>query len=128
MLRKQEVGMPVLALMLIALGGLLLHTRIHPTTSGVNNWVPLIAGLVSVVVVPILFLSSRTVVAGYLLNLATVVAGIVMMALFSIEHWEGPVTLNTVLLKSTLPDILVLLAKLPIAQAILNYYRPKPAP
>jgi len=79
----------------------------------------------SVIVAPFLFNWSRTVAAAYLLNAVSVVVGIVAMALYSIEHWQGPVTWDAVLLESTLADILILLAKLPIAHVILRHFRPK---
>ena len=122
---RKGVCVPILGLFLISLGGLLLHLRIHPPTNEASNWIPVVFGVLSVIVSPFLFNWSRTVAAAYLLNAVSVVVGIVAMALYSIEHWQGPVTWDAVLLKSTLADILILLAKLPIAHAILRHFRPK---
>jgi len=122
---RKGVCVPILGLFLISLGGLLLHLRIHPPTNEASNWIPVVFGVLSVIVAPFLFNWSRTVAAAYLLNAVSVVVGIVAMALYSIEHWQGPVTWDAVLLKSTLADILILLAKLPIAHMILRHFHPK---
>ena len=122
---RKRVCMPILGLLLISLGGLLLHLRIHPPTDEVSNWIPAIFGVLNVIVLPFLFNSPRTVAAAYVLNAVSVVVGTVAMAWYSIEHWQGQVTWDTVLLKSTLADILILLAKLPIAHMILRHFRPK---
>jgi hypothetical protein len=47
------------------------------------------------------------------------------MAYFSVAHWQGPVTVSTILLQSTLADILVLTAKLPLAHVILRHFTGK---
>ena len=122
---RKEVCMPILALVLISLGGLLLHVRLHPPANEASNWVPVVFGVLCVVVLPFLFNSPRTVAVAYLLNAASVVVGIVTMAWYSIEHWQGPVTWDAVVLQSTLADIVILLAKLPIAHVILRHFRPK---
>ena len=124
MFRKQ-VRMPILGLVLISLGGLLLHLRIHPPAHEAFNWIPVVIGVLSVIVSPLLFNWSKTVAVAYLLNAISVVVGIGTMAWHSIEHWQGPVTWEAVLLQSTLADILILSAKLPIAHMILRHFRPK---
>ncbi len=121
---RRQVFLLVLSLWLVSFGGLLLHTRIHPPALAAANWVPVIVGAISVVVVPMLFMFRRTLAIAYLLNFTSVVVGGVMMVLFSVEHWEGQVTWKGVLLETTLADILVLLAKLSIAHAILRLYHP----
>ena len=122
---RKEVGMPILGLFFISLGGLLLHLRIHPPTDEASDWIPAIFGVLSVVVLPFLFNSPRTVATAYVLNAVTVVVGTVTMAWYSIDHWQGQVTWDAILLKSTLADIMILLAKLPIAHMILRHFRPK---
>lgn len=127
-MHRKEIRMLILGLFLIALGGVLLHLRIHAPADRPVNWIPAVSGALSVVVVPLLFFWRRTVVAAYLLNAATVLVGIVGMSAFSIEHWQGTVTWDAILLKSMLPDILVLLAKLPVAHAVLGLYRSQTPP
>ena len=125
---KREIRAPICALFFISLGGLLLHLRIHPPAKSAYNLVPAVCGGITTFVLPFLFNDRRTVAWAYMLNLAAVIVGAVGMAYFSATHWEGPVTLQTLLLKSTLPDILVLCAKLPIGHQILRYFRPKEPP
>ncbi len=122
---RKGVCVPILGLVLISLGGLLLHLRIHPPTDEASHWIPAIFGVLSVIVLPFLFNSPRTVATAYVLNAVSVVVGTVAMAWYSIEHWQGQVTWDAVLLKSTLADILILSAKLPIAHIILRHFRPK---
>ena len=122
---RKGVCVPILGLFLISLGGLLLHLRIHPPTHEAFNWIPVIFGVLSVIVLPFLFNSPRTVAIAYVLNAVSVVVGTVTMAWYSIEHWQGQVTWDAVLLQSTLADILILMAKLPIAHMILRHFRPK---
>ena len=123
---RKGVCVPILGLLLISLGGLLLHLRIHPPTEEASHWIPAVFGAVSVIVLPLLFNSPRTVAIAYILNAVSVVVGTVTMAWYSIEHWQGQVTWNAILLESTLADILILSAKLPIAHIILRHFRPKP--
>lgn len=125
---RKEIRMPILGLFFISLGGLLLHLRIHPPASEAHDWIPAVFGVLSVIVLPLLFNSPRTVAVAYLLNAVSVVVGTVTMAWYSVEHWQGPVTWDAVLLKSTLADILILSAKLPIAHVILRHFRPKNKP
>ena len=125
---RKEVCMPILGLFFMSLGGLLLHLRLHPPANEASNWIPVVFGVLSVIALPLLFNSPRTVAVAYILNAVTVVVGIVAMAAYSIEHWEGPVTWKAVVLESTLADILILLAKLPIAHVILRHFRPKSKP
>ena len=125
---RKELRLLILGLFLMSLGGLLLHLRIHPPAGKPANWTPTVSGVLSASLVPLLFLRRRTAMVAYILNAASVLVGIVGMTRFSIDNWQGPVTWDAVLLKSMLPDILVLLAKLPIAHAILMKFRSSPTP
>jgi len=122
---KKDIRAPIAALFLISLGGLLLHLRIHPPQKSAFNWLPVIAGIATTLVLPVLFNYRKTVAWAYLLNLAVVIVGTVTMAWWSATNWRGEVTVTTLVLNSTLADILVLLAKLPLAQQILRHFRPK---
>lgn len=114
----------ILALFLIALGGWLLHLRIHPSTSDPNNFVPLISGIISVFIVPILFTMKRTSIIAYLLNGFSVIVGTIVMAHFSLSGLPSTVTFSYLMLKTTLADIAILLSKLFIAHNILMTYYP----
>ncbi len=120
---KKEIRASILALFLLSAGGLLLHTNIHRPTIDLFYWIPIAFGTVSTFAVPILFNYRRTMPWAYVLNLAAVIVGAAMMAYFSARTWQGPVTFGTLLLGSTFPDILVLLAKVPLGEQILRHFR-----
>jgi hypothetical protein len=121
---QRGIRAPIWALVCLSLGGALLHLRIHPPADSLFNCVPTAFAVINVLVLPFLFNNRRTVAWAYLLNAVTVVVGTVTMAYFSITHWKGPVTVQAVLLQSTLPDIIILAAKLPLAHIILRHFRP----
>ncbi|GAB7080662.1 hypothetical protein [Megalodesulfovibrio paquesii] len=115
----------VAAHLCLSLGGLLLHLRIHPVLESYFYWWAAAAGVVSCLFMPALFLHPRTVGLGCLLNALTVLLGTVGMAYFSLHSMTWPVDLASILLQSTLPDIIILLAKLPLGQMILETMRPE---
>ncbi|MHC4715360.1 MAG: hypothetical protein ACYS5V_00160 [Planctomycetota bacterium] len=120
---KREIRASIVALFLLSAGGLLLHIRFHPPGTDLFNWVPVAVGAVSALAVPVLFNYRRTMPWAYVLNLTAVIVGTVTMAYFWARTWPGAVTWDTVLLESTLPDILVLLAKVPLGEQILRHFR-----
>ena len=121
---EKQIRAPILALFLISLGGLLLHLRIHWPPKEISLWLPAIFGVVTTFVLPFMFNNAKTVAWAYLINLAAVIVGTIAMANFSLENWQGPVTIKGLVLQTTLADILILWAKLPLAQIILRYWRP----
>jgi hypothetical protein len=122
---RREVRGLIWVFFFVSLGGLLLHLRIHPPKENVFNWIPAAFAAANAFVLPFLFSSPATVAWAYLLTWTTVVTGTVAMAYFSIITWGMPVTPKTIVMYSTLPDILILLAKLPLAHRILRAYWPK---
>ena len=82
-------------LILISLGGWLLHLRIHTLESNRANFLPFIAGIISVVVVPWLLARRNTVHLGYLLNGIIVILGTILMAHYSIAHLSPPLNFKT---------------------------------
>jgi len=120
---RKEIRNEILAIFLIALGGLLLHIRIHTLQASAFNIAPRIVGIISIIVLPFLFNSKKTAPIGYVLNLIAIIVGTIAMADFSIDNWNEPVTVSNIILHSTLADILILLARLPIAHSILRYWR-----
>jgi hypothetical protein len=101
-------SMLMIALVVIALGGFLLHVRIHPVADNPSNLIPVIAGILSIIGVPLLFAYKRTVQYGYVLNGMLAILGTITMAHFSLAHWPEPPTLFTILTKTLLADILIL--------------------
>jgi hypothetical protein len=118
----REVRGLVLAFFLLSSGGLLLHLRIHPPAQTLFHWIPAVFGAVNTVVVPLLFARASTVAWAFALTWATVLAGTVGMAYFSLTSWDSPVTLASLIFDSTLADILILWAKIPLAWKILAHY------
>lgn len=108
----------VWGLFFISLGGFGLHWFIHiksPLTAfNGYNGIPFVAGLLSVLVIPWLFLSKKTIHAGYLLNGMAAIIGIITMAV--------------VLGKPLVPDIILCFAKFALGKAAfdLEFLSPDP--
>ncbi len=79
--------------------------------------------LIDVVLVTALFMSRKTAVYGYLLNGLIVIYGTVFMAHFSIsEMIAKSVPLQSMLLKSTLPDIGIAWGDFFVGKALYDLY------
>jgi hypothetical protein len=110
----------VLGLVFLALGGWLLHVRIHPLTKYGENYIPFVLGIISALGVPILFWFRSTVAWAYVLNGFSVIIGTITMAHFSITHFEGPVTLENLIVKTLFADIGLLWGKFAIGKALFD--------
>jgi len=108
------------ALVVLVLGGLLLHLRIHPVSQNPSNLVTVVSGVLSVLLVPLLFGFKKTIHYGYVLNGFLAIVGTVVMAHFSIAHWPTPATLRAILLQTTLADILLLCGKFFVGKALFD--------
>ena len=108
------------ALITPALGGFMLHSRIHPIAQNPSFLVPFYGGILSSVVVPLLFLFPKTIAYGYVLNGFLAIIGTIVMAHFSLIHWPAPATLQTILLKTLLADILILWGKFFVGKALFE--------
>ena len=110
----------ILAIFFLALGGWLLHLRIHPIAKDAENYIPLVAGFISVFLIPVLFIFRSTISFAYLLNGMTVIIGTITMTHFSIENHPQVWTLQTILLGTCLPDILMLWGKFAVGKALFD--------
>ena len=108
------------SLFFLALGGWLLHLRIHPPEKETYNLVPFIAGIGSVFCIPLLFCFRPTLALAYVLNGFLVIIGTITMAHYSIAHFQGPITPAGIILKTTLADIAILWGKFAAGQALFN--------
>lgn len=108
------------SIVVLALGGFLLHTRIHPFTQNSSNFVPFFSGILSIVLVPLLFSSKKTMSYGYVLNGMLVILGTVAMWHYAIAHWPRPVTVESILLKTTLADIALLWGMFFVGKALFD--------
>lgn len=117
----------ITAMICLAVGGYLLHGRRHvPGPEEWQNLVPLISGLLSVLLIPWLFLSRKTLHWGYVLNGMTVIIGTVTMAHFSIASPPDSLGLQDILFRTTLADIALLWGKFFIGRALFlfEFYQP----
>lgn len=110
----------IMAIFFIALGGWLLHLMIHPVAKNAENYIPAVAGFISVIIVPILFIFRSTTPFAYLLNGMTVIIGTITMAHFSIKHPPQVWILETILLGTLLADIILLWGKFAIGKALFE--------
>jgi len=108
------------ALVTLSLGGFLLHVRIHPVSQNSANLIPLISGVLSILVIPLLFSFKKTVEYGYVLNGILVIIGTIGMAHFSIVNWPAPATAGSIIFKTMLIDILILWSKFFIGKALFD--------
>ena len=127
---KKELRLPIFAILLLSLGGWLLHVRVHPVSFDNANptnpafLVPFIAGLLGIVVAPLLLNFKGTFVVGYLINGMSVVVGTITMAVLSLTKLPSPLNVQSVFLGTMLSSIILLLPKLFIGQMILFHYHP----
>ena len=96
----------IFGLFFASLGGWWLHYLVHPHVKVAYGWVPFIVGLLTVLVVPILFYFRRTLNLAYLVNGFAVIIGTITMAHFSVD------------VHPLWPDILILWASFFIGRAI----------
>ena len=120
---RRQITPAIIGLWCMTCGGLLLHARIHPVSKDAFNWFAHGFLLFNTFILPWMFLFRRTMPWAYIINATSVVVGVVTMTWFSITHWSDPVSIQTILLKSTLADSLIVLAKLPLAHSILLAWR-----
>ena len=110
----------------ISLLGLVIHLQVHPLSRSLYFWWAAPVSFFSLAVLPVLFLQGKTVGWGYLLNACAVAIGTIGMGYFSLLTFEPPLTMHRLFSESTLPNILLLWIKLPLAHLILRHMRPQP--
>lgn len=115
---KRKLYPPVLGLFCMALGGFLLHARIHPPSKDAFNWIAIGFPIFNTFILPSMFFRPKAWRWAYLINATTVVVGVVTMTFYSINTWDKPVTMLNILLGSTMADSLILLARLSLAHQI----------
>jgi hypothetical protein len=108
------------ALVVLSLGGFLLHARIHPLAKSYSNLIPAISGILSVLVVPLLFSFRKTIAYGYVVNGFLVIIGTVVMTHFSIVHPPKQITLETIILQTLFCDILILWSKFFVGKSLFE--------
>lgn len=119
--RKKMVKATLIAgLFSMALGGWLLHLRIHPPTKDTDFLIPFFAGIISIFCLPLLFWFKKTLNLAYIINGFFVIIGTITMAQFSIVNFKGPVTAVNIILTTLLADIGILWGRFAIGKAIFE--------
>jgi len=118
--KKMIKGTLLFGLFFLALGGWLLHLRIHPLAKGQFYLIPFISGIVSSIFLPFLFCFRPTLAWGYIINGFLAIIGTITMTQFSILNFKGPVSLENIILNSTLADIAILWGKFTLGKALFD--------
>jgi hypothetical protein len=124
MIFKKEIRKPILALLILSLGGWILHFRIHTISTNPSNFVPFILGIIDIIITPQLFNHKKTVIIAYLFNGLGVIIGAIAMATFSLSALPDPLTFTSIIFKTTLAHILILFSKFFIGQIIFLHFYP----
>ena len=117
-MKKKIKFLLIFGLFFMSWGGGWMHYSYHPFAKTGYGWVPFIVGLISVLIVPILFAFKKTVHWAYLLNGFAVIIGTITMTHFSLA------------VHPLWADILILWGKFAIGRAIfcLEVYPPDARP
>ena len=119
--RKEMIKTALITgLFFLALGGWLLHLRIHTLAKSEDNVIPLISGIISVFCLPFLFWFRPTIALAYIINGFSVIIGTIVMTHFSIVTFKGPVTPANIILNTTFADIAVLWGKFTVGKALFD--------
>lgn len=122
MTKKQNVKIILLsALFLVSLGGFLLHLRIHQPTARTANYVPFISGILSVIIIPAMFMFRSTTAYAYVINGMLAIIGTITMAHYSLGGLFSISAAQDIFLKTTMPDIFVLWGKFALGKAIFDF-------
>ena len=108
------------AMIATSLAGYMVHARIHLAAQNFSFAVPLGAGLLSILAVPLLFAFPRTVSYGYVLNGFLCIVGTVTMGHFAIAHWSAPDAPPDILFRSMVLDILILWGRFFAGKALFD--------
>lgn len=120
---SQKTKFFILLYICVSLAGLVIHLKLHSPTKSLYFWWASPVNIFSLVVIPYLFVHPRTVPWGYLFNAFTIVIGTIGMGYFSLLNIVKPLTLYGLFMGSTLPAIIILWFKWPLAHAILREAR-----
>ena len=119
--RKKTIkAMLIAGLFFLALGGWLLHLRIHPPARGADYFIPFAAGIVSVFCLPFLFCFRPALALAYVINGFLVIIGTITMAHFSIANFQGPITASNIILNTTFAAIMILWGKFSLGKTLFD--------
>jgi len=110
----------IVGLFFLALGGWLLHLRIHPPAMDADYFIPFAAGIVSAFCLGFLFYFRQTLTFAYLINGFLVIIGTITMTHFSFVNFKGSITATNIILNTTFADILILWGKFSAGKALFD--------
>jgi hypothetical protein len=105
---------------MVSLGGFIIHTRGHPISEDGANLIPFLAGLVSILALPVMFLNKRLISYAFLANGILAIIGTITMAHYALVTLPRRFNLNYLIMKTTLPDILILWGVFAIGKLIFD--------
>lgn len=121
MTQKQTIrNLLIAGLVSASLGGWLLHLRIHSPGESPVNLIPFLAGLISIVVLPAMFFSKKTMAYAYVINGMIVLIGVITMGHVSLMRLPDHVTFAAILLGTLLADIILLFTKFLFGKALFE--------
>jgi len=121
MTRKKKIKITlILEFFLLALGGWLLHYRIHSPVKEAVYLIPFFTGIIGVFCIPILFYFRKTLLYAYLINGFIAIIGTILMAQFSVEHFQGPLTPLNIIINTLFADIALLWARFSVGKALFE--------
>jgi hypothetical protein len=124
MLQKQHIKILLISgLFLISLGGWFLHCRMHPIARDKANFIPFLAGIISVVLVPILFSFKKSVAYGYVINGMIVIVGTITMGHFVLAYLPQKLSFSGLILDTLFPYIVILWTKFLMGKALFDLDR-----
>lgn len=110
--------------MCISFTGLLAHLNQHSVGKSLYFLWASPLSIFSLIIIPVLYYRPSTVKWGFMFNAGTVLIGTIGMSYYSLLNTEAPITAYKIFLESTLPAVLLLWTKLPVAVMILNKMKP----
>ncbi len=120
----RSVKVCILVHIVLTLIGLAAHIDQHPPGQSLFFWWPVLLGVISLLIVTVLYIFPATVAWGFLFTTMAVGLGTIGMAYFTMLTFEEPYSFWRVATDSTLPKILLLWLKLPTAWVIFSKMKP----
>ncbi len=110
----------IINLLCLSVGGWFLHYRIHPITDENAYYIPFVLGILSTLLITILFFLKKGVPYAYILNGMTVIIGTITMSHYSLQNFSGPITISGIFFDTLMAEIIILWAKFFIGKVIFD--------
>ena len=121
MTQKQNIRfLLIFGLIAVSLGGWILHLRIHPPAAAAVNLLPFVTGLISVLILPAMFLNKKMAPFAYVINGMMVIIGTITMADISLMRLPPHVTVKVLLFGTLLSSIITLFTNFFIGKGLFE--------